>query len=551
MNSLKVKNLYYSLFIIFLSTISLSGQNEDWFLLHGASVNGANVQSIYENNLIANPKNKVIVAVLDGGVDADHEDLKNVMWKNPGEVAGNNKDDDNNGYIDDIYGWNFIGNASGENVNHDTYEITRQYVSLKKKYEDVNPLNLGKKEKKEYAKYLTYKKKVESEYEKSKKDYENLAQQKSFIENFLNMAHATVGNEMAINSNSISKLEEEKDNINLQVIGVLKNILESTGKSFKNFEELENFILDDINQGEKYYESKYKYGYNPEFDPRSIVNDNFEDKNEKYYGNNDIAGPDAFHGTHVAGIIGAENNNMIGMDGVSNQVEIMGVRVVPDGDERDKDVANGIRYAVDNGAKIINMSFGKGISPAKKVVDDAVKYAAKKDVLLVHAAGNESSDTDTSANFPTDQYDRNGFFGKIFGKKQARNWIEVGALSRVKDENSVATFSNYGQINVDIFAPGHNIYSTAPDNNYKNSSGTSMAAPVVAGVAAIIRANFPSLSAEEVKEILMVSSDPIKEKVIQPGTEDMVNFSKLSVSGGILNAEKAYKLAASRAKGNS
>lgn len=551
MNSLKVKNLYYSLFIIFLSTISLSGQNEDWFLLHGASVNGANVQSIYENNLIANPKNKVIVAVLDGGVDADHEDLKNVMWKNPGEVAGNNKDDDNNGYIDDIYGWNFIGNASGENVNHDTYEITRQYVSLKKKYEDVNPLNLGKKEKKEYAKYLTYKKKVESEYEKSKKDYENLAQQKSFIENFLNMAHATVGNEMAINSNSISKLEEEKDNINLQVIGVLKNILESTGKSFKNFDELENFILDDINQGEKYYESKYKYGYNPEFDPRSIVNDNFEDKNEKYYGNNDIAGPDAFHGTHVAGIIGAENNNMIGMDGVSNQVEIMGVRVVPDGDERDKDVANGIRYAVDNGAKIINMSFGKGISPAKKVVDDAVKYAAKKDVLLVHAAGNESSDTDTSANFPTDQYDRNGFFGKIFGKKQARNWIEVGALSRVKDENSVATFSNYGQINVDIFAPGHNIYSTAPDNNYKNSSGTSMAAPVVAGVAAIIRANFPSLSAEEVKEILMVSSDPIKEKVIQPGTEDMVNFSKLSVSGGILNAEKAYKLAASRAKGNS
>ncbi|GAA5222114.1 S8 family serine peptidase [Membranihabitans marinus] len=545
MKVFKKKRVWLLSTLVAVAGSTASSQNNEWFLEFGQNVNGANVENIYNQNLITNPSNKVIVAVIDGGVDAEHEDLKDIMWVNSDEIPGNNIDDDNNGYIDDIYGWNFIGNANGENVNQDTYEITRQYKKLHAKYNNVKAEDVSKKDKEEYANYLKYKSKVEKEYEKSKEDYDNLMQQKLFIENFLKMANATVGDEMAINSNTIAKLEKEKADVNQQVIGILKNIIESTGESFENFMAFEKFVLSDIEAGEKYYASKSKYGYNVDFDPRHIVGDDFSNKKEKYYGNNDVAGPDAFHGTHVAGIIAANRNNSIGIKGISNQVEIMGVRVVPDGDERDKDVANGIRYAVDNGAKVINMSFGKGISPAKSVVDKAVKYAAKHDVLLIHAAGNEASNTDTTSNFPTDIYDKKGLFGK---KKYAKNWMEIGALAMNKTEKSVASFSNFGQQNVDLFAPGHNIYSTAPDNKYKSSSGTSMAAPVVAGVAAIIRANFPSLSAEQVKNILMETADPIEIPVNEPGSEEKVDFSKLSVSGGIVNAEKAYRMAQSMAK---
>lgn len=534
-----------STILFFLSIVIISNaQNEGWLLLGTDSTNGANVTPIYQNNLIKSPDNKIIVAVIDGGVEPDHEDLKNVMWVNQGEIAGNSQDDDHNGYADDIYGWNFIGGPDGRNVDQDTYEITRQYKRLHQKYSDVDPLKLKKKEKKEYAKYLTYKKKVEEEMEKAKNQYEEIAQQKVFINNFLAMTQTVVGEQREISTETVEEMKKENNNEHTQVLAVLENILENTGQSFSNYEAFESFIMDDIEKGEKHFESKFKYGYNPDFDPRSIVQDNYENKTQRYYGNADVAGPDAFHGTFVAGIIGADRHNDIGMKGISDQVEIMGVRVVPDGDERDKDVANGIIYAVDNGAKVINMSFGKGISPDKRIVDKAVRYAEKKDVLLVHAAGNSSEDIDVEENYPTALYAKRGFFG---GKKYAKGWIEVGALGRLADQNSVASFSNYGQKSVDIFAPGHQVYSATPGDGYKFASGTSFAAPVVAGVAAIIRANFPSLSAKEVKEILMESGDEITVPVIKPGTDEEVDFKTLSVSGKRINAYKAYQLAARRA----
>lgn len=528
-------------FIIFLFTSH--AQHESWFLEGSDSTNGANVQAIYENNLIVNPDNKVIVAVLDGGVDPEHEDLRNVMWVNRGEIPDNRQDDDHNGYADDIHGWNFLGGSDGQNVNHDTYEVTREYIRLHKIFKDSDPGKLKKKEKKEYDLYLKYKEKVEKEAEKAENQYNELIQQKTFIMNFLNMTEAVIGPDTEISEESVKLMKEKNKEANAQVLAVLGNIVESTGLSFRNFRAFEDFILEDIEKGEKHFESKFKYGYNPDFDSRHIVGDNYGNTSQRYYGNNDIAGPDAFHGTHVAGIIGAERNNGIGIDGISDQVEIMGVRMVPDGDERDKDVANGIIYAVDNGAKIINMSFGKGISPEKEAVDRAVKYAMKKDVLLIHAAGNESKNTDEEDNFPNNLYEKRGFFGK---KKYADAWLEVGALARKTDENSIASFSNYGQNHVDIFAPGHQIYSTAPGNKYEMASGTSMAAPVVAGVAAILRANFPSLSAVEIKEIIMESGDVIDVPVIKPGTEEEVDFRTLSVSGKRINAEKAFRLAADR-----
>jgi len=292
----------------------------------------------------------------------------------------------------------------------------------------------------------------------------------------------------------------------------------------------------------EYFNSQLNFNLNPDFDPRGIIGDNYADQKEKLYGNNDAFGPDAQHGTHVAGIIAASRGNGIGMDGVANNVRIMSVRAVPNGDERDKDVANAIIYSVDNGADIINMSFGKSYSYNKKIVDDAVKYAEKKGVLLVHAAGNDSKNTDVEYNFPTplymsgkDQYKR--------GKKTANNWIEVGALSWKKAENSPAVFSNYGKKTVDIFAPGVDNYATTPNGEYASLSGTSMASPVVAGVAALVKSYYPELSAAELKICLEKSATPMQGMVNTPGTTTKVAFTELCKKGAVVNAYNALKLA--------
>ncbi|MCA6434434.1 MAG: S8 family serine peptidase, partial [Cytophagales bacterium] len=293
--------------------------------------------------------------------------------------------------------------------------------------------------------------------------------------------------------------------------------------------------LSQVKEGVDYFEVIVKYGYNAEFDSRQIVGDNYSDFFEKGYGNNDVKGPDPLHGTHVAGIIAADRKNNLGIKGIADNVKIMAVRAVPNGDERDKDVANAIIYAVDNGAKIINMSFGKSFSPEKEVVDRAVKYAEQKGVLLIHAAGNEGDDIDVEKNFPTKKY-LNG--------KEAKNWIEVGASSWGSDENFVGSFSNYGKKGVSLFAPGVQIYSTTPGNTYKNEDGTSMASPSTAGVAALLMSYFPNLTAIEVKDILEKSTRKFDNlKVQKPGSKELVSFSELSSSGGLVNAYEAVKMA--------
>jgi subtilisin family serine protease len=293
--------------------------------------------------------------------------------------------------------------------------------------------------------------------------------------------------------------------------------------------------LSQVKEGVDYFEVIVKYGYNTEFDSRQIVGDNYSNLFEKGYGNNDVKGPDPLHGTHVAGIIAADRKNKLGIKGIADNVKIMVVRAVPNGDERDKDVANAIVYAVDNGAKIINMSFGKSFSPEKEMVDRAVKYAEQKGVLLIHAAGNEGDDIDMEKNFPTKKY-LNG--------KEAKNWIEVGASSWGSDENFVGSFSNYGKKGVSFFAPGVQIYSTTPGNTYKNEDGTSMASPSSAGVAALLMSYFPNLTAIEVKDILEKSTRKFDNlKVQKPGSKELVSFGDLSSSGGLVNAYEAVKMA--------
>ena len=532
--------LFLTTFLSLPLIIAQDAVPDNWFNLDAAEsgVQGVSAEKLYSTLLKDKTGERVIVAVIDSGVDAEHEDLKEVMWVNPGEIPGNGIDDDKNGYVDDVHGWNFIGGKNG-NIDKDNLEITRLYRKFHKKYQNANLASLSDDDKKEYARYKKMEKIIEDKRKSASEQLAQMESTKMLIMEALDMVDEALDGK-ALNEENINAIEAGGN----RSLVVGKNIISDALGKGENFESIDAIKKDfdgQLDEAIKYYDTQANYQYNPDFDPRGVVGDNYADQKEKFYGNNDVEGPDAFHGTHVAGIIAAVRNNETGMNGVANNVQIMAVRAVPDGDERDKDVANAIRYAVDNGASIINMSFGKGYSWNKQIVDDAVRYAEKHDVLLVHAAGNSSENTDISDNFPNDTFKKK----KFFGKKQARNWLEVGALSWKGGEDAAAGFSNYGKENVDLFAPGVAIYSTIPDDNYGEAQGTSMASPVVAGVAAILRSYFPTLSARQIKEILMETVVPISQKVKKPGKGGgLVPFTDLSVSGGTINALKAAEKAA-------
>ena len=459
----------------------------------------------------------VIVGVVDSGVDINHEDLKSIIWTNPKEIPNNGIDDDNNGFIDDVHGWNFLGEINQDNL---------EYVRILKKGDTNDP---------DY-------KRAEEKYEKEFKDATEKIELYSQIKERIAQSDALIQKHLGKKEYT----EEDLDKIDassLQLLGAVRGMkyLLSNGASVKE-------TLEELSEGIKHYEDRLKYGLNKEFNPRKVLNDNPDDINNKIYGNNNVIGPTAegaLHGTHVAGIIAAVRHNNIGIDGVADHVRIMPVRTVPDGDEYDKDVALALRYAIDNGAKVINTSFGKEFSPHKEWVYDALKYAAEKDVLIVNAAGNDTKNIDVQLTFPDDNID---------GKEFTDTMITVGALNYEYNEKLVAPFSNYGKNNVDLFSPGVQIYATVPENKYKFLDGTSMAAPEVAGVAALIRAYFPTLKAREVKQILMESGlvPTVKEVLVGGRGEEQeakrMLFSELSKSGKIVNAYNAIILAAKRSK---
>ncbi len=523
--------------LLCLPALFLSAQSkapDNWFTLDKAT---DNVQGTSSDKALALLKAKgrtgrpIIVAVLDSGVDVLHEDLKDIIWVNPGEIPGNGIDDDGNGYVDDIHGWNFLGGPDGQNVHHETLEITREYVRLSKKFEGTNPKNLYGEAKKEYEYYLKIKEGYEEARQKAEAMREQVAAQFARVEKAFALISKALGKN-SFTEEDLGTLNAEGDKDLEEAIALAKRVL-PRGLTPDNIAQ----------QKEEAAGDQLRYNLNPDYNPRHLVGDDPNDLRNRFYGNNDYKGPDAAHGTHVAGIIAAIRNNGIGINGIADNVRIMTVRCVPDGDERDKDVANAIRYAVDNGASIINMSFGKGYSPDKKYVDEAVQYAAERDVLLVHAAGNDAENNDTRPNFPNPNYVvpvRKGLFKK---EKVAPNWLEVGALSWASGERRVAGFSNYGKQNVHLFAPGHQLKSTVPDNGYATFSGTSMASPSAAGVAAIIRSYFPELSARQVRDILLRSVEKQEGEVYRPGSTQKVKFSDLCSSGGVVNAVNAVALA--------
>ena len=466
------------------------------------SIPGMSVDRVYAELTKNKKSKKVIVGVVDSGVDIDHEDLKSVVWTNKKEIAGNGVDDDKNGFVDDIHGWNFLGDSGNENL-----EMTR----ILKKADDGSP-----------------------EYKVAKAEYDRMYQ-----ENLQGKQQV----DFIFKANQDIKDYLKKENYTLEELKAIQSTDALLGRSRQVMISVIGQAGPDFNESLISYKDQVydmlNYNLNKDFDGRKILGDNPDDMVNTHYGNNTVYGPDkkdALHGTHVAGIIAQSRNNNLGGDGIADNVEIMAVRAVPNGDEYDKDIALSIRYAVDNGAKVINGSFGKSFSPHRQWVYDAIKYAEKKDVLIIHAAGNDAKDIDVESNFPNDSDDKKTEF--------ADNVITVGALSFDYGEKVIAPFSNYGKFNVDVYAPGMEIYATTPNNTYKYEQGTSMASPNVAGVAALIRSYFPNLTAKQVKYILLNSGTPIDSKVAVGGdSKDLRSFTDLSKSGKIVNAYNAFKMA--------
>ncbi len=479
------------------------------------TIPGMSVDKAY-NEIIKNRKGKtVVVAVLDSGMDLEHEDLKGVLWTNTDEIPNNGKDDDNNGYVDDIHGYNFLG---------DSYNEQLEYVRMLR-------LNIGDASERAEARLL-----LDKEYPEAvqnKQQYEQIFQ---VVKGADELVRNELGKE-AYTKEDLLSIEPKTAQME-QSVAVLTQMF-TYGESIPK-------VLEELKEGITYFTEQANYNLNKDFNGRTPVGDDPYDISDVPYGNGNpknIVDTES-HGTHVAGIIAATRNNGIGVDGVAQNVELMSIRAVPNGDEYDKDIALGIRYAVDNGASIINCSFGKSFSPKAEWVYDAIKYAASKDVLIVHAAGNDGEDLENpeNRNYPNDDMDENQEF--------VDNMITVGALSSSYGSEMVASFSNYGSQRVDVFAPGAEIYSTMPNGDYEFQGGTSMAAPAVAGVAALIRSFHPDLSASQVKNIIMQSGLRTKRSVIVAGDETKTStFDKISKSGKMVNAYNALILANNISKG--
>ena len=453
---MKVFKRMLTLLFISFSALSIAQPIEGTLNWYNQEGQGMYTEKAY-NYLKKKKSQTVIVGVIDSGVDIEHEDLKGQIWVNEDEIPNNGIDDDNNGYIDDVHGWNFLGNAKGEHVNEARLEKTRILAQLKDKYDGIDPNSIAQDD--EYKLYLQVK--------------EEVAADRAQFEQYMDM---------------IDQLPKE---------------------------------------AQDYIRSQMDYNLNVDFDDRSLIGDDPDDFTDTNYGNNDVEGPDALHGTHVSGIIGALRGNGLGGDGVAENVKIMSLRAVPNGDEFDKDIALAVRYAVDNGAMVINMSFGKAYSPHQKEVYEAFKYADSKGVLLIHAAGNDAKDIDVEPNYPTSMYS--------FQTEPLDHFVTVGASTKNKGEEMVASFSNYGAQRVDVFAPGFEIYNTVQEKDgvkYRNLQGTSMAAPMVAGAAAMLKSYFPELSMKEIKEVLYSTS------VRYPKVD---GFADKSVTGGVINIYNAAK----------
>lgn len=513
----------------FSSVDSIHDKVLNWYNLDPVTDNiqGAAVDRTYNEILLTRvPRKKIVIAVIDGGVDIHHSDLSEKIWKNEDEIPDNHLDDDHNGYIDDLYGWNYLGNPAGENVHYENYEYVRIYKKFDSLYRDINSIHeVPPAEQNDFKYYLASRRKYQEELKKAEEEKEYI----DFFENSFDEAAITV------------KTYLGKDTLTRSDLDTLKTGIDSVQNSVTILSYLYSNELtpEVIRDYRKHNDDLLNKKLNADMNYRAILSDDPADILDTDYGNNDVTGPAPEHGTFVSGIIAASRNNGEGINGIADNTEIMVLRAVPDGDEYDKDIALAIRYAVDNGANIINMSFGKSFSPHKKFVDEALRYAEKNNVLVVHSAGNDASNIDKTVQYPSRAFND----GSV-----APNFITVGATAENRDDFFVADFSNYGRKNVDLFAPGVDMVSLYPENKYNSGSGTSFSGPVVSGVAALVWSYYPELKASEIKDILVQSVTRYEKLKVHYPTDDgrknkMVKFKRLSQSGGTVNAYNAMLLA--------
>lgn len=513
----KVIKLSLAVFALGITNL-VSAQDVDKDVLNWYNGNGTGMQTEKAYKKLKKRKSEtVIVAIIDSGIDIEHEDLQGKIWVNEDEIPGNGIDDDNNGYIDDIHGWNFLGNASGENANSMRLERTRILAKLQKKAEsetlsseEANLLEKVKAERDEEVKkwegYIGYMDQLVAQ----------LPMLKSGFESKFDTSMSEEDLEKAVDSYI------KKNPAEAQMVGAGYAVY--TGQLSE----------ESLNEQKETFQNMIDTHHNPDFNGRAIIGDNPDDFSDVNYGNNDVEGPDALHGTHVGGIVGAVRGNALGGDGVAENVKLMSLRAVPDGDEYDKDIALAIRYAVDNGAQIINMSFGKAYSPNAEEVFEAFKYADEHGVLCIHAAGNDDKDIDVEPNFPTSMYS--------FQTKKLDHFLTIGSSTRYKKDKLASGFSNYGKDGVDIFAPGSEIYNSVPQSDYQVLQGTSMACPMVSGVAAMLKSYFPALTMKEIKDVILESGKDYNGVMeFKPGTEEPVDFGTLSITGKVVNVKNAVK----------
>lgn len=534
-----VKSLFLlSLLVSYTASAQVDKDILNWY--NGAAY-GMSTDKAYAKLLAGKKGEPVIVAVIDSGVDIEHEDLQGSIWVNKGEIPNNGIDDDKNGYIDDVNGWSFLGNPDGENVNHEQLEVTRLYVKYDQKFAGKSDADISASDKAEYEIYKKCRDEVEAARSKASKNLERYAtMEKQYAEADATLKAHFNGDYSAKQAKSLFKNPE---------LGDAAKMMYPLKKAGLGLEA----VNEQLKGAREHYQGQLDHHYNLDFKPRAVIGDDPANFTDKFYGNNDVEGPDAFHGTHVAGIIAATRGNGIGNDGVASNVLIMSVRAVPDGDEHDKDVALAIRYAVDNGAQIINGSFGKAYSPYQDEVIAAIRYAESKGVLICHAAGNSSKDIGKFPNFPSPKYPSMS--------SEFTNWIEVGASTRYKkakidkktgrlvQNGLAASFSNYNSEMVDVFAPGLEIYATIPNNEYAAIQGTSMASPMVAGVAALLKSYYPNLTMFQIRDIIFESVQKIDLPTPLPGETTPVPFNDLSATGGIVNVYNAVMLAEERSQG--
>ncbi len=514
---MKIKSILILITLLFAGQMQAQEVDKKIVNWYNGKKFGMSTDKAYKKVLNKKTSTTVIVAVIDSGVDIEHEDLKGQIWTNPGEIAGNGIDDDNNGYIDDVHGWSFLGNSKGENVKEEQLEVTRIYARLDKKYNGVSVVDVPANDKAEYELYTQAREEVVKNVKSKETTIENLNKALEFYQAIDEKLKKHFNGEYT--AADLKKIEKDPE-MGDAAQKMLKIIPQGGMAGLKGYVD--------------YLQNGLNFHYNTSFNAR-IQGDNPADFSDVNYGSSDVEGPDAMHGTHCSGIIGAVRGNDLGNDGVASNIKIMSVRAVPDGDERDKDIALAIRYAVDNGAQVVNMSFGKAFSPYQEEVISAIRYAESKGVLLVHAAGNSAKDIDVEKNYPSPKYPSMS--------EKFTNWIEVGASTRYK-KSLAASFSNYGDEMVDIFAPGLEIYSTVPQSEYLVTQGTSMAAPMVVGLAALLKSYYPELSMIEIKNIILSTAKSTGDrKTPLPGSKDEIEFNKLSVTGGIANTLNAVKAA--------